>query len=241
MAVLVVEGGWSVAATAERFQVDPKTVRKWVARSRAEGEPGLEDSSSRPHRSPNRTPRRLRRRVCLLRRRRRWGPARIGAVTGLSAATVRSILCRAGLNRLDCGDGANTAEPAHRYQRERAGELVHIDVKKLAAIPDGGGWRAWGIPGRSRLRVGYRYLHSAIDDRTRLAYTETLDNQTGAIAAGFLNRARAWFAAEGSRWKACSPTTDPATAPESGLKRATPTVPPLQDPPLPAPNQRQGV
>jgi transposase InsO family protein len=108
---------------------------------------------------------------------------------------VHSILARAGLNRLDRGDRASS--PIVRYQRERPGELVHVDVKKLAAIPDGGGWRARGRARRPERGVGYRYLHTAIDDRSRLAYTETLGDERGATAAGFLIRSVAWFAARG--------------------------------------------
>ncbi len=196
MVQVVEEDGWSVAAVADRFQVDPKTVRKWVARYRAEGTAGLEDRMSRPRRSPQRTPRPLRRRVCRLRKKRRWGPARIAAEVGLASSTVHRILVQASLNRLDRGDRATNREPVRRYQKDRPGELVHVDVKKLAQIPDGGGWRLHG-----RGRDGYGghsgagcvYLHSAVDDRTRLAYTEEHPNEQGATAAGFWRRAVAWY------------------------------------------------
>ncbi len=165
--------GWTIEMTAERFQVDAKTVRKWRDRFLSEGSAGLEDRSSRPRRSPGRTPRALRRRCVRLRRRHRWGADHIAHEVGLAASTVQGILHHAGLGRLDRGDRASTAPV--RYQRERPGELVHVDVKKLAAIPDGGGWKTHGrgnAPGRPRSSVGYRYLHSAIDDRTRIVYSE---------------------------------------------------------------------
>jgi transposase InsO family protein len=192
----VVEAGWSVAAAAERFQVDPKTVRKWRDRFVAEGDIGLWDRSCRPLRSPNRTPDRLRRRVVWLRRRRRWGAAHIGFEVGLAASTVQSILHAEGLGRLDLGDRASGggAKPRpRRYQREHPGELIHVDVKKLAAIPPGGGWRTRGrgYEGeKTKARqVGYRFIHSAIDDRTRIVYSEIHDDETAITAAGFWVRA----------------------------------------------------
>jgi transposase InsO family protein len=199
----VVAAGWSVTVTAERFQVDAKTVRKWRDRFLAEGELGLQDRSSRPRRSPNRTPRRLRGEVIRLRRKRRWGAAHIGFEVGLAASTVQVILRREGLGRLDRGDRATATPPVRprRYQRQRPGELIHVDVKKLAGIPPGGGWRSRGrgYPGEhavSRM-VGYRFLHSAIDDRSRLAYSEIHDDETALTAAGFWGRAAAWYSQMG--------------------------------------------
>ena len=191
----VVVRRWTVEATAQRFQVDAKTVRKWRDRFLTEGEEGLLDRSSRPRRSPNRTPRPLRRRVIRLRR-RRWGAGRIGHEVGLAASTVQQILNAAGLGRLDRGDRA-TQPPPQRYEREYPGELIHVDVKKLAAIPDGGGWwthgrDAAGPQGHSS-GVGYRYLHSAIDDRSRIVYSEIHTNETAVTAAGFWRRAAAWY------------------------------------------------
>ena len=113
------------------------------ARFEAEGEAGLEDRTSRPKRSPNRTPRHRRRQCIRLRRQRRWGADHIGHELGLASSTVQNILHEAGLGRLDVGDRA-TKEPVRRYERDRPGELVHVDIKKIAAIPDGGGWRAHG-------------------------------------------------------------------------------------------------
>jgi transposase InsO family protein len=199
----VLDQGWTVEATAERFQVDAKTVRKWRDRFLAEGAAGLEDRSSRPHRSPNRTSRRLRRRVVELRKRRRWGADRIGFEVGLAASTVQSILHRAGIGRLDRGDRATAPKPAVRYQWDKPGDLIHVDIKKLAGIPPGGGWRTRGKgyegeQARNRAgHIGYRYIHTAIDDHTRIAYSEILNNEQAATAAEFWTRAAAWFTAQG--------------------------------------------
>ena len=188
MVKLVTDQGWSAAAAAERFQVDPKTVRKWRDRFLAEGPDGLRDRSSRPRRSPARTPEETAGEVRRLRVGYRWGPARIGYQVGLAASTVHRIITDSGLGRLDQGDRTPPQEVV-RYQRERPGELVHIDVKKLAGIPDGGGWRIHGKgkAGPSQ-KVGYRYIHSALDDRTRTLHTEIHEDETAATAAGFLER-----------------------------------------------------
>jgi transposase InsO family protein len=196
----VVERGWSVEATADRFQVDAKTVRKWRDRFLAEGPAGLEDRSSRPRRSPNRLPRSCRRQIIRLRTKRRWGADHIAHEVGVAASTVQNLLRAEGLARLDRGDRATDREPIQRYQRDRPGELVHVDVKKLSGIPAGGGWRIHGrgqAPPVKRSTVGYRFLHSAVDDRTRIVYSEILDDEQGATAAGFWHRAYAWFAALG--------------------------------------------
>jgi transposase InsO family protein len=194
----VLDDGWTVTATADRFQVDAKTVRKWCARFLAEGESGLQDRSCRPRRSPNRTPKRLRRRVLALRRKRRWGADHIAHETGLAASTVQNILNRAGVGRLDRGDRATNREPAQRYQRDTPGELIHVDIKKIAGIPDGGGWhsRGRGYRGEKATKsrwAGYRYIHTAIDDRTRIAYSEIHSDEKAVTAAGFWRRAAAWY------------------------------------------------
>jgi transposase InsO family protein len=201
MVACVLDRGWTVEATAERFQVDAKTVRKWRDRRLAEGEAGLFDRSSRPRRSPNRTPRACRRQVIRLRKCRRWGADRIAFEVGIAASTVQSILRGAGLGRLDRGDRATATVRPQRYERERPGELAHVDVKKLAAIRDGGGWRMHGRGaehGTGRHSgVGYRYLHTALDDRTRVVYSEILDDELGDTAAGFWRRAVTALAAQG--------------------------------------------
>lgn len=200
MVACVLEKGWTIEATAERFQLDAKTVRKWRDRFLAEGDAGLCDRSSRPHRSPNRTPVAQRRRVLHLRRKHRWGADHIAHETGLAASTVQLILTEAGLGRLDRGDRATDAEPVRRYQRERPGELIHVDVKKIAGIPAGGGWKAHGRGNDGHgghAGVGYRFIHTAIDDRTRIAYSEIHTNEQAATAAGFWARAAGFFAAIG--------------------------------------------
>ncbi len=199
MVKTVLQDHWSVEATAERFQVDAKTVRKWRDRYVKEGRDGLYDRSSRPRSCPWTTAAEGRGRVLELRAARRWGAAHIAHETGIAASTVQRILVANGVGRLDRGDRAT--EPVVRYERDQPGELVHVDVKKLGAIPDGGGWRVRGkgaANGLGRHRyAGYRYLHSAIDDRTRVVYSEVLDDEQGWTAAGFWRRANAFYVALG--------------------------------------------
>ena len=151
-----------------------------------------------PVRSPRRTDAALEARVCGLRRRTRLGPARLAARTGVPASTVWKILARNGLMRLSWIDRP-TGRVIRRYERPHPGDLVHLDVKKVGKIPPGGGWRACGrghAPPRGskrRPRVGYSYLHVAIDDHSRLAYVEALDNETADTLVGFFDRARLWF------------------------------------------------
>jgi transposase InsO family protein len=200
MVACVIERGWTIEATADRFQVDAKTVRKWRDRFVSEGDAGLLDRSSRPQRSPNRTSPERRRAVVELRLAHRWGAAHIGHELAMAPSTVQSILRAEGLGRLDRGDRATADEPVRRYQRDRPGELVHVDVKKLAGIPPGGGWKVHGRPvakDHHHNRMGYRYLHTALDDRSRVAYSEICSDEKGATAAGFWLRAYAWFAARG--------------------------------------------
>ncbi len=197
MVACVLDQGWTVEATADRFQIDAKTVRKWRDRWLAQGSAGLRDRSSRPHRSPNRTPRQMRRKVCRIRKKRRWGADHIAHEVGLAASTVQNILNQAGLGRLDRGDRATDTTTVRRYQRDTPGELIHVDIKKIAGIPDGGGWRVRGRgykgDGATSRRVGYRYIHTALDDRSRITYSEILDDEEGATAAEFWTRAAAWF------------------------------------------------
>ena len=216
MVACVIDGGWSIEATADRFQVDAKTVRKWRDRFIAEGDDGLLDRSSAPRRSPHRTPRRLRREVIRLRKNRRWGAQHIGHHVGLASSTVQRILNAAGLGRLDRGDRATATEPVRRYERDRPGELAHVDVKKLAGIPEGGGWHTHGRGKVSKQpQVGYRYLHTALDDRTRVIYSEILDDEKGATAAAFWARASAWFEAQGVVFERC--LTDNGACYRSGV------------------------
>lgn len=194
----VVRDGWQPATVAEAMGVSRATVYKWLRRFREEGPGGLQDRSSRPGGHPRAVPAELVRRVVMLRVRRRWGPHRIAWVTGIPRSTVYKVLRRVGLNRLDRLDRPTRA-PIRRYERDRPGELLHIDVKKLGRIPDGGGWRAWGRhPNTPRSRgAGYDYLHVAVDDHSRVAYVEAHPNEQGATAAGFLQRAATWFSDQG--------------------------------------------
>ena len=133
-----------------------------------------------------------------MRRKRRWGAAHIGFEVGLAASTVQTILNGAGVGRLDRGDRATNTRVVRRYQRDLPGELIHVDVKKLAGIPPGGGWRTRGrgYAGEKSTkdrRAGYRYIHTALDDRTRIVYSEIHNDDQAATAAGFWGRAAAWY------------------------------------------------
>jgi len=184
--------------------VSRQCAHRWVARYDAEGDAGLEDRSSRPHVSPNRTPAEIEARVLEARREHRRGPDWLGPELGVPARTVTRILRRHNMPRLsECdpltGEVIRASKTTTvRYERDRPGELIHVDVKKLGRIPDGGGWRAWGRAGTSRkARVGYDYVHSAVDDHTRLAYSEILSDEKGDTCAGFMTRAAGWFSDQG--------------------------------------------
>jgi hypothetical protein len=143
LARCVVDDGWPLRRAAERFQVSPTTAARCAGRYRQLGAVGMSDRSSRPLRSPGRTPTRTERRIIKVRVLRRWGPARIGYLLGLHPSTVHRVLARYRLARLSWLDRA-TGRVVRRYERERPGELVHVDIKKLGKIPDGGGWRMLG-------------------------------------------------------------------------------------------------
>ena len=200
--------GWRQAHIAAAMGISRKCVRTWITRYETEGEAGLADRSSRPRTSPTRTPREVEDRIIELRSRERRGPDWLGAELGVPARTVSRVLVRRGQPRLCALDpmtGAvirSSKQTATRYERSRPGELVHMDVKKLGRIPDGGGWRAHGRAAGSTsrdraTRVGYDYVHSLVDDHTRLAYSEVLPDEKGSTCAGFLTRAAAYFAAHG--------------------------------------------
>ncbi len=191
--------GWPKAHIAAAMGISRKCVGTWLDRYAAEGEAGLADRSSRPHTSPTRTPAEVEDRIVELRRRDRRGPAWIGAELGVPARTVSRVLVRRGQPRLAALDpmtGQVIRASKHttvRYERARPGELVHMDVKKLARIPDGGGWRVHGRAAGSTSRdratkVGYDYVHSLIDDHSRLAYSEILTDEKGTTRAAFLAR-----------------------------------------------------
>jgi transposase InsO family protein len=202
------QAGWRQAHIAAAMGISRKCVRTWFTRYEAEGEAGLADRSSRPHTSPTRTPAEVEDRIIELRRRQRRGPAWLGAALGVPARTVSRVLVRRGQPRLGALDPMtgevirSSKATATRYERSRPGELVHMDVKKLGRIPDGGGWRAHGRGAGSITRdratkVGYDYVHSLVDDHSRLAYSEVLPDEKGATCAAFLARAAAYFAAHG--------------------------------------------
>ncbi|UPT44798.1 MULTISPECIES: IS481 family transposase [Streptomyces] len=190
--------GRPVAHVAAEMGISRPTAHKWLRRWRSEGESGLIDRSSRPRRTPHRTSAAAEARICRLRQERKLGPARLGPVLGMPASTVHRVLTRHGLNRLSFLDRP-TGQVIRRYERERPGELIHVDVKKLGRIPDGGGHRTLGRQaGRAtRSNVGFDYIHSAVDDHSRLAYSEIHPDEKVATCAGFLTRAAAFFHDQG--------------------------------------------
>ncbi|GEK03008.1 IS481 family transposase [Streptomyces sp. 1-11] len=193
-----VRSGRPVAQVAAEMGISRATAHKWIRRWRTEGEAGLADRSSRPRTTPHRTAATVEARVCQLRQARKLGPARIGPILGLPASTVHRILVRHALNRLAFLDRP-TGQVIRRYEHARPGELIHVDVKKLGRIPDGGGHKVLGRQaGRAtRNRMGFDYVHSAVDDHSRLAYSEIHPDEKAATCAAFLTRAAAFFAAAG--------------------------------------------
>jgi transposase InsO family protein len=200
--------GWPQAHIAAAMGISRKCVKTWIDRYRACGEAGLRDRSSRPLRTPTRTSAEVEAQVVDLRRRERRGPDWIGVELGVPARTVSRILCRHRVPRLAALDPITgeviraSKATAVRYERQRPGELVHMDVKKLGKIPDGGGWRAHGrhlvrTGARRRTVVGFDYVHSLVDDHSRLGYCEVLPDEKGATCAAFLARAADYFAAHG--------------------------------------------
>jgi len=189
--------GRPIAHVAAEMGISRQTASKWWHRYCEAGEAGLVDRRSTPATTPGRLPQRVERRIIGLRVNRRWGPAMIAAHLRLVASTVWRVLKRFGISRLRDLDPP-TGRIIRRYEKAIPGELVHVDVKKFGNIPDGGGWRAHGRPhSKKRQHLGYTYLHSAVDDHTRLAYSEFCPDQTGTTALGFLHRARQWFADQG--------------------------------------------
>jgi transposase InsO family protein len=194
----ITELGWPPAQAAESLGVSRATAYKWLGRYRIQGRAGLADRSSRPHRRPHALPAAQVRRVLAARRRRRQGPHRLGYQLGMPRSTVYGVLRRHGMHRLAHTD--RTSGVVVRYQRERPGELVHIDVKKLGRIPDGGGHKIHGRAKAARGRgIGYDYIHSAVDDRSRVAFSQILPDESGATAARFLVEAASFFAEHGVR------------------------------------------
>jgi transposase InsO family protein len=200
----VIDDGRPVAHVAKELGVSRQCAHRWVARYRAEGDAGLIDRSSRPHRCPRRTPAGLEEQVLDLRRTERRGQDWLGPELGLPPRTVSAILRRHNVPYLhECDPLTGELIRASRtttvrYEREAPGDLVHVDVKKIGRIPDGGGWRAHGRSEDVRGRgIGYDYVHAAVDDHSRLAYAEILPNETGPTCASFLLRAALFFLSHG--------------------------------------------
>ena len=194
-----VVAGTPVAHVAEQMNVSRATAAKWFARHLDDPE-GVwwVDRSSRPHHSPNRTPAKVEARIVALRERRKLGPARIAGQLDLVPSTVHRVLVRHGCNRLAWMDRP-TGRVIRRYEHDQPGDLVHIDIKKLGKVPPGGGWRAHGRSTATRSarakrpRIGYGYVHSVVDDHSRVAYSEVLDDERADTTVAFFRRARAWF------------------------------------------------
>ncbi|BEP15921.1 IS481 family transposase [Acidothermaceae bacterium B102] len=208
-----VDAGRPIAHVAAEIGLSRQCVSKWYSRWVEDGEDGLVDRSSQPHGSPRRTSAAVAARVAAVRRDRKLGADRIAAVLAeegitISGSGVHNVLVRLGLNRLRDLDRPTGLPLRQRYERDAPGELIHVDVKKLGKIRPGGGWRAHGRgsaqdkvnhaardkPGG---RVGYDYVHVAVDDHTRLSYVEVLPDETGATCARFLTHAGEFFAGYG--------------------------------------------
>jgi transposase InsO family protein len=204
----VLDQGRRRSHVAAEMGVSRQCVSHWIGRYLAEGDAGLADRSSRPRSCPTRTPEEVQAQILALRSEHRRGQDWISAELGVPARTVSRILRRHQvpfLRELDPLTGAvirASKTTAVRYERDRPGELVHMDVKKIGRIPDGGGWRAHGREAGSTARdrarrIGFDYVHSLVDDHSRLAYSEVLPDEKGSTCAGFLARAAGYFAEHG--------------------------------------------
>ena len=223
--LLIVEryrAGWPQARIGEQLGVSRATVKKWIDRYEADGLPGLEDRSSRPHSSPTRTSPVIEAQVLELRIERHRGAVFLAGELGLVASTVGRILRRHQVPSLASIDPI-TGEPIRRrrggprYERRRPGELLHVDVKKLGRVPDGGGWRLHGRDAtvdhrHKKTPIGFDYLHVAVDDHSRLAYIEALPDEKDPTCAGSCTAPRAGSTSAVWVWSGCSPTTPGATA-----------------------------
>ena len=207
LARLVVDEGWPIVRAAEHFHVSWPTAKRWATRYVEMGAAGMGDRSSRPHHSPNRTPQVKVRRIVDLRWRHRLSPLAIASRLSMPASTVYAVLVRCRLNRLSHID-IRTGEPIRRYEHDHPGSLIHVDVKKLGNIPTGGGWRFVGraqgkknrrlTPGTGRSHhrqplLGHAFVHTVVDDHSRVAYAEIHDDETAATAITVLRRAVGWF------------------------------------------------
>ena len=213
LARLIVEDGWPPSVAAKMFMVSPVTARKWAQRYRAEGPAGMADRSSRPRSMPTKTPLPQVKRIVRLRWRGRLGPVQIAGELGLPASTVHAVLVRCRINRLQAIDRV-TGEPIRRYEHDHPGSLIHVDVTKFGNIPDGGGWRFVGrVQGernreatatrtksrndRYEPRLGTAFVHTVLDDHSRVAYAEIHADEKAQTAIGVLRRAVTWFADRG--------------------------------------------
>lgn len=213
LARLIVDDGWPPSRAAEFFNVSWRTAAKWAERYREEGVSGMHDRTSARHGQHAKTPQPLVRKIVYLRWKHRLGPVQIAAKLDMPASTVHAVLVRCRLNRLSHIDRV-TGEPARRYERERPGEMIHVDVTKFGNIPDGGGWRFVGLEQgfanrqatrdrtgsrnkRYQPKLGNCFVHTVIDDYSRVAYAEVHDDEKAVTAAGVLYRAVAWFAERG--------------------------------------------
>ena len=201
-----VAAGWPAAQVAEQLGVSRATVHKWLRRHAEGGDAALADRSSRPQRMPARTPFAVEKRVLAARRRRRRGAVVLAVELGLNPSTVGRILARHDVPHLATvdpitGEPVRTSRrPANRYEHPTPGAMIHVDVKKLGRIPAGGGWRFHGrdaavsVANRhKKTRIGYEFVHTAIDDHTRLAYSEIHADEKDATCAAFLHHALTWF------------------------------------------------
>ena len=208
IAQLIIDEGWTVAAAADYFRVGWPTAQKWARRYVELGDAGMADRSSRPHSHPY-----LVKKIVHLRIRKRFGPVQIAGRLEMSRSTVHAVLTHCHLNRLTHVD-VKTGEPARRYEHDHPVSLIHVDVKKLGNIPNGGGWRFVGkqqgarnrqsTPGLARNTrrheiLGYAFIHTVIDDHSRVAYAEIHDDERAETAIGVLRRAVSWFADHGVR------------------------------------------
>lgn len=202
------QAGWPQAHIAAAMGVSRKCVKTWIDRYDDEGDAGLVTRSSRPHTTPTKTSAEIEQKVLAARAESREGPDVLGPKVGVPARRVSRILRRHDVPYLrECdpitGEVIRSSkQSAVRYERERPGELVHMDVKKIGRIPEGGGWRVHGRGAGSlqrdrSTRVGFDYVHSLVDDHSRLAYSEILPDEKGPSCAAFLERAIAYFAAHG--------------------------------------------
>jgi transposase InsO family protein len=198
----LIEAGYTVSSSAESMRISRQTAHKWWGRYQEAGIAGLQDRSSRPRRCPTKTPAKVERRLVELRRRYQLGPARLAPRAGVPASTLHRVFQRHGVSRLS-DLNRQGGRVIRRIETARAGELVHLDIKKQAKIPQGGGWRVNGVAKRprngkgGRPRVGYAHIHSAIDAHSRLAYSEIHANETAVTAIAFWTRAKAFFESYG--------------------------------------------